>query len=288
MFVELFIDGLSVGSIYALVSVGLVLVFQSTRALNFSHGDFMMISTFVAYALVVQFGVPFLFAIPVVLGFSALLGVVVERFVIRRLMSGSMPAIIMATLGIGYMLQGTASTIWTDDIFAFPRLFPGRFVNIAGVRVTPQSIGVVVTTILVMATLHLFLTRTKLGTGFRALTQNRTAAALMGVPITRMYALAWAIGGVLAAIAGVLLAPTLFLSTGMSEITFTAIMCAIIGGFGKIYGAIIGGYLVGIFSSILPLYIPSDLQAIIPFVLLMVVLFIRPTGILGVKTIKKV
>jgi branched-chain amino acid transport system permease protein len=288
MILGLVIDGLAVGSIYTLVSVGLVLVFQSTGALNFGHGDFMMISTFVAFALVVQLRLSFAVAIPLVLVFSAVLGMTSERFVVRRLMSGSRAAIIMATLGIGYVLQGIASGIWTDDIFVFPSIFPGRYITIGTVRVAPQSVGVVITTVVIIALLHLFLTKTRIGTGLRALTQNREAAALMGVRVTRMYALAWAIGGMLAAVAGVLLAPTLFLSTGMSAITFTAIMCAIIGGFGNIYGAVIGGYLVGVVSSVVPVYIPTDLQAIVPFALLMIVLFIRPTGILGKKTIKKV
>ena len=103
-----------------------------------------------------------------------------------------------------------------------------------------------------------------------------------------MYALSWALGGILAALAGILLAPALFLSTGMGGITFTGIIAAIIGGFGNIYGAIIGGYILGIFSSVLPLFIPTELQGIIPFVLLMLVLFIKPTGIIGRRTVKKV
>ncbi|MFA6646156.1 MAG: branched-chain amino acid ABC transporter permease [Sphaerochaetaceae bacterium] len=288
MILELLIDGLAVGSIYALVSMGLVLVFQATGTLNFAHGDIMMISTFVAYALLVQLGLPFIVAIPVALCFAAVVAMLSERLVVRRLVGGSGPAIIMGTLGISYILQGIASGVWSDDIFAFPKIFKGNFIMLGDIRLVPQNIGVVVSTIVIIVVLHLFLTKTKIGTGLRALTQNRVAASLMGVRVTRMYTLAWAIGGLLAAIAGVLLAPTLFLSTGMSEITFTAIMCAIIGGFGKIYGAVIGGYLVGIFSSILPVYIPTELQAIVPFILLMIVLFLKPTGLLGKKTIKKV
>ena len=110
----------------------------------------------------------------------------------------------------------------------------------------------------------------------------------MGIKLTRVYSLSWALGGILAAFAGILLAPALFLSTGMGGITFTGIIAAIIGGFGNMFGAIIGGYLLGILSSVLPLYIPTELQGIIPFVLLMLVLFIKPTGILGKKTVKKV
>ncbi|MEW5817640.1 MAG: branched-chain amino acid ABC transporter permease [Spirochaetota bacterium] len=288
MIVALIIDGLAVGSIYALVAVGLVMLVKSTGALNFAHGDFMMISTFFAYALVVQLGLSFLIAIPLTLLFAAVIGMLAERVIVRRLMTGPRAGIIMGTLGIGYVLQGIASNIWTDDIFSFPKLFPGDYLKIGSTTISPQNVGIIFCTIIIISILHFFLTRTKTGTALRAITQNRTAATLMGIRVTRMYTLSWAVGIMLAAIAGILLAPTLFLSTGMGSITFTGIICAIIGGFGNIYGAIIGGYLVGILSSIIPVYIPTELQGIIPFVLLMIVLFIKPTGILGKVTVKKV
>ncbi len=288
MIFGLFVDGLAVGSIYALVAVGLVMLVQSTATLNFAHGDMMMFSTFVAYALLSQLGLPYFVAAIGAMAFAAVLGVVVERFVIRQLLDGPLAASIMGTLGIAYILQGTAKTIWSDDIFRFPEFFAGEFVNIGTARISPQSISVIVVTVVIITVLYFFLNFTKTGTGLRAMTQSREAAKLMGIRVTRMFSISWAIGGVLAAIAGLLLAPTLFLSTGMGSITFTGIIAAIIGGFGNIYGAIIGGYLLGILSSILPLYISTGLQGIIPFVLLMLVLFIRPTGLLGKRIVKKV
>ena len=288
MLFPLIIDGLAVGSVYALVAVGLVMLVKSTGALNFAHGDFMMFSTFVAYALLVQFGLPFWVALTGSLAFAALLGVVVERLVIRKLMNGPMSGIIMGTLGMAYILQGTAKIIWTDDIFKFPEFFPGDFVNIGTAIISPQSIGIIVSALIIITCLYLFLNKTKVGTSLRALTQNKMAATLMGIKVTRVYSISWAVGGILASFAGILLAPSLFLSTGMGGITFTGIIAAIIGGFGNMFGAIIGGYILGIFSSVIPIYIPTQLQGIIPFVLLMLVLFIKPTGILGRKKIKKV
>lgn len=288
MVFALFVDGLAVGSIYALVAVGLVMLVQSTATINFAHGDFMMFSTFIAYAVLHQAGLPYLLAVAAAIAFAAMLGVVVERLVIRRLMGGPIAASIMGTLGIAYMLQGFAKMIWTDDIFRFPEFFPGEFIRIGSAQISPQSLSVIVIAVVIISALYFFLNFTKAGTGLRALTQNREAAKLMGIRVTRMFAISWGIGGVLAALAGILLAPTLFLSTGMGGITFTGIIAAIIGGFGNIYGAIIGGYLLGILSSILPLFISTDLQGIIPFALLMLVLFIKPTGILGKQEVKKV
>lgn len=288
MIFPLVIEGLSVGSVYALVAVGLVLVSQATGTLNFTHGDFMMFSTFVAYALLVQLHLPFLVAVAGSLAFGVLVGLIAERLVIRHLIGRPMAASIMATLGMAFLLQGTAKNIWTDDVFRFPEFFPGDFIQIGTARLSPQNLGVIISTMVIISILYLFLNRTRIGTGLRALTQNREAATLMGVRVTRMYSLAWGLGGALAAIAGILLAPALFLSTSMGGITFTGIIAAIIGGFGNLFGAIIGGYLLGIFSSVVPLFIPTELQGIIPFVLLMVVVFIRPTGIIGRRTVNKV
>ncbi|MBI9106638.1 MAG: branched-chain amino acid ABC transporter permease [Spirochaetales bacterium] len=288
MIFSLIVDGLAVGSVYALVAVGLVMLVKSTGALNFAHGDFMMISTFVAYSLLVQLELPFWVAIVGALAFAAVLGMVAERLVIRKLMTGPMSGIIMGTLGMAYILQGIAKIVWTDDIFKFPEFFPGDFVKIGSASISPQSIGVIISAIIIITCLYLFLNLTKVGTGLRALTQNKTAATLMGIKVTKVYSLSWALGGILAAFAGILLAPALYLSTGMGGITFTGIIAAIIGGFGNMFGAIIGGYLLGILSSVIPVYIPTELQGIIPFVLLMLVLFIKPTGILGKKMVKKV
>jgi branched-subunit amino acid ABC-type transport system permease component len=288
MIFSLIVDGLAVGSIYALVAVGLVMLVKSTGALNFAHGDFMMISTFVAYSLLVQFELPFWVALVGSLAFAAVLGMVAERLVIRKLMKGPMSGIIMGTLGMAYILQGMAKIIWTDDIFKFPEFFPGDYIKLGSASISPQSIGVIISALLIITSLYLFLNFTKVGTGLRALTQNKTAATLMGVSVTKIYSISWALGGLLAALAGILLAPALYLSTGMGGITFTGIIAAIIGGFGNMFGAIIGGYLLGILSSVIPVYIPTELQGIIPFVLLMLVLFIKPTGILGKKMIKKV
>lgn len=288
MIFSLVIDGLSVGSVYALVAVGLVMLAQSTGTLNFAHGDFMMFSTFVAYALLVQLHLPFVVALLGSMACAALIGLTVERLIIRKLIGGPMAASIMATLGVAYILQGVAKNVWSDDIFRFPEFFPTKLIQIGSAKISPQSLGVIVSTIIVISILYLFLNKTKTGTALRALTQNRQAATLMGIRVTRMYALSWALGGLLASMAGILLAPALFLSTGMGGITFTGIIAAIIGGFGNIYGAIIGGYILGVFSSVLPLFIPTELQGIIPFVLLMLVLFIKPTGIIGKRTVKKV
>lgn len=288
MIFSLLIDGISTGSVLALVAAGLAMLAQSTGTINFAHGDFMMFSTFIAYTLLVQLKLPFIVALGGALLCAAIIGFLVERLIIQRLIDSPMASTVMATLGISYILQGIAKDLWSDDIFRFPEIFPGDYVEVGPARISPQSLGIIVCTLLIIAALYLFLNKSKAGTALRAITQNRQAALLMGVRVPRMFSIAWIVAGLLAACAGILLAPTLFLSTGMGSITFMGIIAAIIGGFENIYGAIIGGYILGIFSTILPLFIPTELQGIIPFVLLLIVLFIRPTGIIGKRIVKKV
>lgn len=288
MIYSLLIEGITVGSIYAIAAIGFVMLFRSTGSINFAHGDTMMLSTFVAYALLVQFRLPLIIAIFGTLLFAGLLGIIVEKVIIKPLIDKSHSGVIIATLGLAFIFQGVAGIIWSDNVYPFPKIFEGDLIYIKDIAITPQSIGIVISSVIIISLLYFFLNHTKIGTGLRAVTQNKEAAALMGIKLSSMYSISWAIAGVLAAIAGLLLAPTLFLSTGMGSITFTAIIASIIGGFGNIFGAVIGGYLLGILQTVLPLYIPTELQDLIPFVLLMLVLFIKPTGILGKRTIKKV
>jgi branched-chain amino acid transport system permease protein len=288
MIFSLLVDGLSVGSVYALVAVGLVMLDLATGIMNFAHGDFMMFSTFVAYSCLVQFKLPLVVAFLAALATAALLGFLVERLIVRRIISGPMANAIMATLGVAYILEGVAKNLWSDNLFRFPEFFPGGYIQIGSSRISPQSLGVIISALVIITALYFFLNRTKHGTALRAMTQNRQAAALMGIDVPKMFSLSWIVGGLLAAFAGLLLAPALFLSTGMGGITFTGIIAAIIGGYGNIFGAIIGGYLLGVLSSLLPLVIPTELQGIIPFVLLMLVLFLRPTGLIGKRVVKKV
>lgn len=288
MVFPLLIDGLAVGSVYALVAIGIVMLMQSTATINFAHGDFMMFTTFIAFTLLGRLQQPYFVAALGAIAAGIVLGLLTERFVIRRLLSAPIAAKIMGTLAIAYILQGIAKLVWSDDIFRFPDFIPGDFIQIGSARVSPQSLGVIVITLVIISCLYFFLNHTRIGTGLRALTQNREAAQLMGIRVTRMFSVSWAVGGILAALAGILLAPTLFLSTGMGSITFPGIIAAVIGGFGNIYGAVIGGYLVGVLSSVLPLYLGTGVQESIPFILLMLVLFIRPTGILATREIKKV
>jgi len=227
-------------------------------------------------------------AADVTLAVAALIGMGVERVVVRPIIKSSGIAVIIATLGLASILQGVASIVWRDWVYPFPSLFEGTPLRLGSIAVTPQTLGILLSTIAIIGLLFVFLNFTKIGTGLRAVTQNPVAATLMGIRLGRMYSLSWAIAGALSAVAGILLAPRLFLSTGMGSITFMAIAATVIGGWGNLFGAVVGGYLLGILQTILPLYIPTKLQGLIPFALLLLVLVVRPTGVTGGRRVMKV
>ena len=288
MFLSLLIEGIAVGSIYSLIAVGFIILVQTTDVVNFAHGDLLMFSTFIAYLLIVQLGLPTLVGIGMTIIFAAVVGVLIEKVVVKPIIDRAHEAVILATLGLAFILKGLAAIFWSDKVYSFPGLFTDDYYTIGELRIDPQNIGIIVAAIVIISVLYVFIKFTKVGTGLRAVSQNKQAAQLMGIPLNRVYSIAWAIGGAMAAIAGILLAPRIFLSTNMGHLTFIAIIACIIGGFGNLFGAIVGGYLLGILQTVLPLYIPQRLQGLIPYALLIIVLFVRPAGILGRVVAKKV
>lgn len=289
MIYSLIIEGLAIGSIYSLAAIGIIILIKTTGTINFAHGDFLMVSTFIAYILLVNLGFPIVVVILITILFAAILGITTERVLVRPLINRSQEAIIIATFGLSYVLQGIASILWTDSIFSFPKIFKGNPINITrDVIVTPQYIGIIITSIVIIVIFYIFLYKTKIGKGLRAISQDKVAAVLMGIKTKRMFSISWAISSILAAIAGILIAPTLFLNTGMGSIVFIAIIASILGGVENIFGAIVGGYVLGLAQTVIPLYIPTRLQSLIPYGLLILILLIKPTGILGRKEEKKV
>ncbi|MCX7028432.1 MAG: branched-chain amino acid ABC transporter permease [Spirochaetes bacterium] len=282
MIFSLLIDGLSVGSVYALVAVGLVMLAQSTGTMNFAHGDFMMFSTFVAYALLVQLKFPFALALIGAMVFASLLGFTVERLIIHHLIGGPMAASIMATLGVAYILQGIAKDIWSDNIFRFPETFPGDYIQVGPARMSPQSIGVIASTLIVISLLYLFLNKTKAGTALRALTQNRQAVLLMGVRVSRMFSISWIVGGVLAGVAGVLYSYAIkYLEVGyFSNMGLSFFLILVVGGIGRVYGPLFGS----VFLTLLPQLLGgkfSQQMSLVYGIILVVFVLAAPKGFYG-------
>lgn len=287
-FIQLLIIGLSVGSIYAIVSVGFVLVFKATEIFNFAQGNLMVVGAYLAYTFIVSVGMPaFLGAVAAVLA-SALLGVVLHYTLFRPMLGKPVLSIIMATIGLALIINAVLVLIYGPIGLTYPNIMPNKLIIIGGVRVSTLDLLVIATAAVCVIGFAIFFRRSPIGLQMRATAENFEAASLSGVNADRVFATALGIGTGLAAVGGILLATTNLLSIDLANVAFLAFPAIVIGGLESIPGAVIGGLGVGIIQSMAAGYISTDAQSVIVYLLLIVVLMIRPYGIFGQKEIVRV
>ena len=275
------VSGLATGCIYALMALSLVIVYNATRTLNFAQGEMLMVSTFVAWSAQRALGLSLLVALAVAVVAAAALALALERLVIRRAIDATHWDVLIITLGLSLVLQAGAGLTWTNDQFPFPSFFSDRPVALGPVRLAPASLGIIGASLAIMLGLAALFRWTRLGRAMRAVAQNQRAARLMGISVERMYALAWMLAAVVGAIAGVLVAPVVFLSSKMGLIVINGFTAAVLGGFGSMPGAVLGGMLLGLLENLAPLYLPSGIRYSVPFIVLIAILVVRPAGLLG-------
>jgi branched-chain amino acid transport system permease protein len=274
------VSGLATGSIYALVALSLVIVYNATRTVNFAQGEMFMVSTFVAWS-VVRAGAPLGVALVVAVVAAAALAFLIERLVIRRAIAATHWDVLIITLGVSLVLKAGAGIVWTHDEFPFPSYFSDRPFALGAVRIAPVSLGIVGASLVLMAALYVLLRFTRLGRAMRAVAQNQTAASLMGISVPRVFSAAWMLAAVVGAVAGVLIAPVVFLSTKIGLIVVNGFIAAVLGGFGSMPGAILGGMLLGLLENLAPLYLPTGIRYSVPFLVLIAILLVRPSGLVG-------
>lgn len=291
-FVSNLINGISLGSVYAIIALGYTMVYGIAKMLNFAHGDVIMVGAYASYCTMIYMGwhpiLSILFAVIV----CTVLGVIIEAFAYKPLRRAGSLAVLITAIGVSYLLQNAALLIWgsTPKIFSSVikleplSLFNNRLI------ITAESVVTVAACILIMVGLTLFTQKTKMGKAMRAVSEDKDAAELMGVNVNTTISTTFAIGSALAAIAGVLLCsayPTLVPTTG-SMPGIKAFTAAVFGGIGSIPGAMLGGILLGIIEIFSKSYISTSLSDAIVFAVLIIVLLVRPTGILGKKITEKV
>jgi branched-chain amino acid transport system permease protein len=281
------VSGLATGSVYALMALALVIVYNATRTLNFAQGEMLMVSAFLAWTAY-SAGVPLLAAIGLSLVGSAVLALLIERLIIRRSIAATHWDVLIITLGLSLVLRALAGIVWTHDEFPFPALFGTRPVALGPVRVAPLSLGIIGASLGLMLVLYLLFVRTRLGRAMRAVAQNQRAARLMGISVERIFTASWVLAAVVGALAGVLIAPVIFLSTKMGLIVINGFTAAVLGGFGSMPGAVVGGMLLGVIENLAPLYLPSGIRYAVPFLLLIAILVVRPAGLLGRPRLRRV
>lgn len=292
-FVSYLIDGISLGSVYAIIALGYTMVYGIAKMLNFAHGDVIMVGGFAAFTVISTLGLPPLLGIVVAVIICTVLGITIEKIAYKPLRNASSAlAVLITAIGVSYLLQNVALLIFGSN----PKSFPSVTANIPALKlaggkivISSGSVVTIITCIVVMITLLLFIHKTKAGQAMLAVSEDKGAAQLMGINVNGTIALTFAIGSGLAAIAGVLLCsayPTLTPYTG-SMPGIKAFVAAVFGGIGSIPGALIGGLLLGIIE-IIGRYYSTQLADAIVFAVLILVLVVKPTGILGKKIQEKV
>lgn len=290
MIVELIIGGLASGSLYALIAIAIVLVLQATDIPNFAQGEMAMISTFVAYWLLQDHNLGWWLAVPIALLFAALQGFVVQLVVIRPLLGAPTINAVIATLGLNIALHSIAGMVWGNETHVFPSpLASATPFRIAGVNVAPESALTVGAAVAMIILFTVILKWTRAGIALRAASQNKTVARLMGIRINRVFGLAWAMGSVAGAVAGVLVAPLMFLDTNMMALLLIkGFAGAVLGGLGSLTGVFLGGLLLGVIENLMGAYISGAFSEALSFLLIITVLVVAPEGILGRVKAKKV
>jgi len=283
MFGQVLISGLMTGGVYALISMGLTLIFGVTRLVNFAHGELVMLSMFAGYLLSTIFGIdPYVGVIPVALG-AFLVGVLLERGIIHPMLNASHAAQIFVTMGLSITLMNLALIVWGTDYRSVRTVYDGMVVYLGPWALGVPRIVTFVVAVLMMVGLLLFLSRTLLGKAITAVSQDRMAAQLMGIDIYKMYTIAFAIGVMFVGVAGCLLTPTYATFPMVGQyFGLTSYVVVVLGGMGNVVGALFGGLLIGVVESLSGYFIAPALKEAIYFVIFVVVLVIRPSGLFGI------
>ena len=291
-FLSYLINGISLGSVYAIIALGYTMVYGIARMLNFAHGDIIMVGGFTVFTIVTTMGGSPVVGILASVVVCTVLGVTIERVAYRPLRDASPLAVLITAIGVSYLLQNVALLIFGSNARQFTSVITVPALKLAGGKLSISSVTIVtiLSCIVIMAALMAFINKTKMGQAMLAVSEDRGAATLMGINVNRTISVTFAIGSALAAVAGVLLCsayPSLSPYTG-SMPGIKAFTAAVFGGIGSIPGAFIGGILLGIIENLAKAYISSQLSDAIVFSVLIIVLLVRPTGILGKKMTEKV
>jgi branched-chain amino acid transport system permease protein len=289
MISELIIGGLASGSLYALIGIAIVLVLQSSEVPNFAQGEMAMFATFVAFSLLSTFHLSWWLVLPLTLAFAALQGVVVQQLVIRPLLGAPIISAVIATLGLNMALHSVAGMIWGNqtNVFTSP-LADMQVFKLFGVNVSPDSALTILASVAMIVLFTLILRHTRAGIALRAASQNQSVAKLMGISVSRSFALAWAMGSMAGAVAGMLVAPVLFLDVNMmGPLLIKGFAGAVLGGLSSLPGVFVGGLLLGVVENLMGAYVSGTFSEALSFLLIIVVLIVAPAGIFGrVKTQK--
>jgi branched-chain amino acid transport system permease protein len=282
LFAQLLINGIVIGATYALVAIGLTLIFGMMRVVNFAHGEFYMLGAYVAISAATEYGLGYFAALPVAVVLIALVGFGFEQIFLRPLRNADILATALVTIGLSIFLQNTALLLWGPRLGQVDDPFAGAVIAVAGVGVTTIRLFALTVAVIAMSSLGLVIKYTKLGRMMRATFQDRDAAALQGIEVDHVFSLSFIIGVALASLAGALLSAVFVVSPDMGNMAnLKSFAVVILGGLGNVPGAVAGGFLLGLAESFGAGYVSAGYKDSISFLLLIMVLLIRPYGLFG-------
>ena len=287
MILDGIVNGTALGCIYALVALGFVLVYKATKVINFAQGEIMMICAYVCYAGVTTFHLNFFVSFIGAVVFGFLLGSFLERLFIRPLIGYPILPVVIATIGISMVLQAVVGLIWGFEPQKMDP-FPVTPYKILGLTVSPVHLWTVIITFSLIAVFFFFFRYTLIGINLRAIAEDILGSMASGIAVRKMFNFTWGLSAAMGAVAGILLAPVVFIHPHMGAVGLRALPAAVLGSFGSIPGAVVGGLVLGLSETIAGLYLPKEIKDVFPWLVLFLVLLIRPEGIFYTYEQKKV
>lgn len=287
-FLQLSLSGLTNGAVLALAALGFVLIYKASDVLNFAQGEFLLVGAYVAFAMIEQIGMHWTIGIVLTVAVAVVMGVVLERLILRPMIGEPIISLIMVTIGLSSLLKALVSAIWGTKEHAFPSFIPRTPIDIFGATITADKLWTIAIAAVLLTAFSLFFRHSSDGIAMRAVADDQQAALSMGISVKRVFAMAWSISAATAAIGGIIVANIVGVSGNISGIGLRVFPVVILGGLDSIPGAVVGGIIIGLLEAYTGGYIGHGLNSIIPFIALVLILMVKPYGLFGQEIIERV
>jgi branched-chain amino acid transport system permease protein len=287
---QIVIGGVAQGCIYGLIALGVVLIYKATETVSFAQGELMMLGAFIGLVVMSSLGFPFWVAFAAAVLAMGAFGIGLERLVIRPILGQPAFSIVMLTIGIGYVARGAITMLPAlgTETHTLPVPYKDQVWNVGALVLNVEQMVIIAATVVLSAVLYAVFRYSKVGIAMQAASQNQIAAYYMGIPVKRLNGLVWGLAAAVAAVAGLLLAPITFVHANMGFIGLKAMPAAVVGGFGSLPGALVGGLIIGVVESLSGFYLPEGFKDIAAYVVVLIMLVVKPNGLFGEKLRKKV
>jgi branched-chain amino acid transport system permease protein len=291
-FLQLVIQGLAVGSVYALVALGFVLIYKASSVINFAQGELLMVGAYVCLALLTTFQVPFWAAFFITMAFSVILALLIERLVLRPMIGEPAISIIMITIGLSLVLKSSVAAIWGVEIAAFPSIFPETPLRVGEIIVSQVYVYTFLASMVFLVLFALFFKYSRMGIAMRATANSNQVALSMGISVKKVFAISWCVAAVVSAVGGILIGNINGVNITLSSVGLKVFPAVILGGLDSIPGAVLGGLIIGVLENLSGGYLDQifggGVKEVAPFVVLVIILMVKPYGLFGTEEIERV